>query len=93
MYEPLWVAHLPLRQNWFCQVELYGGKNSAINSVKPDATAFPHRDSLFTIQLYASKPKNAVSFPHHGFSFVDGMFSVFFWFTKWTEALKSGQEA
>ena len=42
------------RTNWFIQVELYGGANSAINKVKAADTAFVHRSSLFTIQYYAS---------------------------------------
>ena len=42
------------KTNWFIQVELYGGANSAINKVAADATAFVHRSSLFTIQFYAS---------------------------------------
>lgn len=42
------------KTNWFIQIELYGGANSAINKVAADATAFVHRSSLFTIQLYAS---------------------------------------
>lgn len=42
------------KTNWFIQVELYGGVNSAINQVAKDATAFVHRSSLFTIQFYAS---------------------------------------
>lgn len=55
--------------NWFTQVELYGGKGSAINSVPADATAFANRNSLFTIQFYAfSSP-----FPDNGFDFVDKM--------------------
>ena len=63
-------------QNWFVQVELYGGRNSAINSVATDATAFPHRSSTFNIQFYASSSNHPPPFPESGFSFVDGEFQV-----------------
>ncbi|KAG6863700.1 hypothetical protein C0993_010590 [Termitomyces sp. T159_Od127] len=61
------------QMEWFVQFELYGGKNSVINSVALDATAFAHRSSLFTIQFYASAPGKAPPFPSHGFTFLDGM--------------------
>ncbi|KAF8878834.1 glucooligosaccharide oxidase [Infundibulicybe gibba] len=56
---------------WFVEVELYGGKNSAINAVAPDATAFAHRSSMFTIQFYASS--GLPPYPASGLSFMDGM--------------------
>ena len=46
--------------DWFIQVELYGGANSAINAVDPTATAFVHRKRLFNIQLYASNRKMTI---------------------------------
>jgi len=58
---------------WFCQVELYGGTNSAINAVATDATAFVHRSSIFTLQLYASSPNFQPPYPPSGFTFVDGI--------------------
>ncbi|KAG6896003.1 hypothetical protein C0992_010934 [Termitomyces sp. T32_za158] len=57
---------------WFIEIALYGGKNSAINAVASDATAFGHRNSLFTFQLYASSPGSRPPFPQSGFGFVDG---------------------
>jgi len=63
-------------QDWFVQVELYGGKNSAVNSVAADATAFPHRSSTFNIQFYASSSNHSPPFPESGFSFVDGEFQA-----------------
>ncbi|KAG6829574.1 hypothetical protein H0H92_004123 [Tricholoma furcatifolium] len=57
---------------WFIQIELYGGKNSVINAVGPDATAFAHRDKTFIIQLYASSSENKPPFPKSGFTFLDG---------------------
>ncbi|KAG6895643.1 hypothetical protein C0992_000242 [Termitomyces sp. T32_za158] len=61
------------QMEWFVQFELYGGQNSAINSVSPDATAFAHRSSTFTIQFYASAPGNVPPFPSDGFTFLDDM--------------------
>ncbi|KAJ7623675.1 glucooligosaccharide oxidase [Roridomyces roridus] len=62
-------------QSWFVEVELYGGSNSAINKVALDATAFSKRDTLFTIQMYASSPSFAPPYPASGFTFLDGMAS------------------
>ncbi|KAF8055350.1 glucooligosaccharide oxidase [Lyophyllum atratum] len=61
------------KTEWFVQLELYGGKNSAINAVAPDATAFAHRSSTFTIQFYASAPGKAPPYPSYGFTFMDDM--------------------
>ncbi|KAF5376217.1 hypothetical protein D9615_008501 [Tricholomella constricta] len=58
---------------WFIQMELYGGKNSAINAVSPDATAFAHRRSIFSIQFYSSAPNNVPPYPQSGFTFLDGL--------------------
>ncbi|KDR69185.1 hypothetical protein GALMADRAFT_145590 [Galerina marginata CBS 339.88] len=58
--------------NWFVEVELYGGTNSAINNVPLDATAFAHRSSMFTIQFYTSAPQGIPPFPSQGFSLLDG---------------------
>ncbi|KAF9460062.1 glucooligosaccharide oxidase [Collybia nuda] len=61
------------KTEWFVQVELYGGKNSAINAVPADATAFAHRSSTFTIQFYASSPGMQPPYPQYGFTFLDGI--------------------
>ncbi|KAG6917469.1 hypothetical protein DXG01_002446 [Tephrocybe rancida] len=61
------------KTEWFVQVELYGGANSAINDVPVDATAFAHRGSTFTIQFYASAPGKVPPFPEYGFAFMDKM--------------------
>lgn len=53
-------------------MELYGGQNSTITSVPNDATAFVHRDQLFTIQFYASSSDYAPPFPAEGLAFLDG---------------------
>ncbi|KAG6829575.1 hypothetical protein H0H92_004124 [Tricholoma furcatifolium] len=65
-------------QSWFIQMELYGGKTSAINAVSPDATAFAHRQSLFSIQFYSSAPNSIPFYPESGFSFLDGNISFKF---------------
>lgn len=53
-------------------MELYGGKNSAINAVAENATAFGRRNAMWTIQLYASSPNYNPPFPGYGFYFLDG---------------------
>ncbi|KAF8069864.1 glucooligosaccharide oxidase [Lyophyllum atratum] len=58
---------------WFIQMELYGGRNSAINAVSLDATAFAHRRSIFSIQFYSSAPNNVPPYPQSGFTFLDGL--------------------
>ncbi|KAG6830740.1 hypothetical protein H0H87_007216 [Tephrocybe sp. NHM501043] len=60
---------------WFIQMELYGGKTSAINAVSLDATSFAHRRSLFSIQFYSSAPNNVPPYPESGFAFLDGLVS------------------
>ncbi|KAF5376218.1 hypothetical protein D9615_008500 [Tricholomella constricta] len=56
---------------WFVQLELYGGTNSAINAVPVGATSFAHRSSLFTFQFYASSPGKVPPYPQYGFKFLD----------------------
>ncbi|KAF8221443.1 glucooligosaccharide oxidase [Tricholoma matsutake] len=58
---------------WFVLIELYGGKNSAVNAVHPEATAFAHRQSTFTMSFYASSPTLLPPYPQDGFTFVEGM--------------------
>ncbi|KAF9456046.1 glucooligosaccharide oxidase [Collybia nuda] len=58
---------------WFIQMEIYGGSNSAINAVGPDATAFAHRGSLFTIQFYSAAVGSVPPYPERGFAFVDSL--------------------
>ena len=50
-------------------MDFYGGTNSAVNAVATDATAFGHRDSLWTIQFYASS--GSPPFPSDGLTFLD----------------------
>ncbi|KIK60152.1 hypothetical protein GYMLUDRAFT_97267 [Collybiopsis luxurians FD-317 M1] len=58
---------------WQVEVELYGGKGSAINQVPLNKTAFAHRNTLFTFQPQASSADHLPPYPESGFGFVDGM--------------------
>ncbi|KAL0572839.1 hypothetical protein V5O48_009129 [Marasmius crinis-equi] len=58
---------------WFFQIGLYGGRNSAINALPANATSFVRRDTLFTMQFYASSPGNQPPYPDNGFEFLDGV--------------------
>lgn len=40
--------------DWFVQLDVHGGTNSAISAVPNSATAYAHRDKLFLIQFYHS---------------------------------------
>lgn len=53
---------------------MYGGNGSAINQIDTDATAYAHRSSLYTYQLYASAPNLKPPFPDNGFDFLDSKF-------------------
>lgn len=57
------------QKNWNVELDLYGGTNSAINVIATHATAFAHRDSLWTLKFYASS--GSAPFPTDGFTFVD----------------------
>ncbi|KAJ7648666.1 glucooligosaccharide oxidase [Mycena polygramma] len=54
--------------DWFIQARLYGGNGSAINAVPVDATAYAHRDSMFTMQIQVTQTpvvtEDAFSFVH-----------------------------
>ncbi|KAG0151246.1 hypothetical protein CROQUDRAFT_651465 [Cronartium quercuum f. sp. fusiforme G11] len=64
---------LPSSLSWFVQLQLYGGKGSFINSVSKESSAYAHRSSLWTIQLYASTGEKKTPFPKEGFEFVNKM--------------------
>jgi len=70
------------RLSWFVEVDVYGGKGSAINAVPPLSTAFKHRDRLLGFHMKASSRDQRPPFPEEGYAFVDGM----------AEALRSGDE-
>ncbi|KAF9254787.1 hypothetical protein L218DRAFT_992166 [Marasmius fiardii PR-910] len=58
---------------WFFQIGLYGGRNSRINALPADATSFVRRDTLFTMQFYASSVGNVPPYPEEGYTFLDGV--------------------
>ncbi|KAK7031097.1 hypothetical protein VNI00_013701 [Paramarasmius palmivorus] len=58
--------------DWFIEIELFGGKSSKINEVDVGSTAFGRRDTLLTMQLYASAGE-ASNFPEDAFTFLDGL--------------------
>ncbi|KAJ6478075.1 glucooligosaccharide oxidase [Mycena vitilis] len=56
--------------DWFIQAGLYGGNASAINAVPVDATAYAHRDSMFTMQVQVTQTPVVTD---DAFSFVHGV--------------------
>ncbi|KAK1219457.1 hypothetical protein PQX77_017829 [Marasmius sp. AFHP31] len=60
---------------WHVEIEIYGGRDSAINAVPLNDTAFGHRNALFTFQPYASTGNFLPPFDNHIYGFVDGMVS------------------
>ncbi|KAF7970900.1 hypothetical protein HWV62_22660 [Athelia sp. TMB] len=57
--------------SWFILADLWGGPGSGVNAVSSTATAFSHRNTLYTFQIYTSS--GTKSFPSDGISFVDGI--------------------
>lgn len=47
---------------WFFQLDLHGGKNSAISKIKNSETAYPHRDKLWLIQFYDRQDNLTIPF-------------------------------
>ncbi|BGP56814.1 hypothetical protein JCM8202_004414 [Rhodotorula sphaerocarpa] len=62
---------------WFVETDLYGGRNSFINSVALNESSFGHRDKFLTFQLYASSPTYGNPYPtQDGIPFVQGMYDT-----------------
>ncbi|KAF8463457.1 hypothetical protein BDZ91DRAFT_306170 [Kalaharituber pfeilii] len=59
--------------NWWVIYDLYGGVGSQISAPASSATAYAHRDSLFTIQIYSIAPGQLPPYPQAGYPFVDGI--------------------
>lgn len=56
------------------EIELFGGRDSAVNRVPLNATAFAKRNTLFTIQFLSTSADGAPPYPQEGFAFMDGEF-------------------
>ncbi|OBT82705.1 hypothetical protein VE02_08841 [Pseudogymnoascus sp. 03VT05] len=57
---------------WWFQIDIQGGKNSAVSKADPTITSYAHRDKLFLIQLY---DRSFGTYPELGFEFLDGWVS------------------
>jgi hypothetical protein len=56
-------------RGWWFQLDLHGGKYSAVTNGNFDTSSYAHRDSLFLIQFYDQTFFG--SYPSTGFSFLD----------------------
>lgn len=56
------------KRDWYVQVDVHGGKNSAIPTVSTDSTSYAHRDYLFMYQFYDRVDRGA--YPDDGFPFL-----------------------
>ncbi|KAJ7282834.1 FAD-binding domain-containing protein [Mycena rebaudengoi] len=63
-------TQLPDTLSWFIQFELWGGRYSTISSVPADATAYPHRSHLLTVQFYV---RSTASWTTQGTAFGNGL--------------------
>lgn len=59
--------------NWWVIYDLYGGLGSQISVPAISATAYAHRDSLFTIQIYSTAPGQLPPYPQGGYPFMEGI--------------------
>ncbi|KAI1390583.1 putative glucooligosaccharide oxidase [Hypoxylon trugodes] len=58
--------------HWYIQLDLHGGKNSAVWKADPELTSYAHRDKLYILQFYITTSTTA----EDGFKFVDGWAST-----------------
>ncbi|KAJ3757531.1 hypothetical protein EV360DRAFT_83943 [Lentinula raphanica] len=52
IFRKVYLANEGFSSDSNCEVELYGGPNLKILEIPNNATAFSHRDTLFTFELY-----------------------------------------
>ncbi|KAH9985513.1 putative glucooligosaccharide oxidase [Xylariaceae sp. FL0662B] len=52
---------------WYIQLDLHGGKNSAVWKADPALTSYAHRDKLYILQFYMTMDEN----PEDSFKFLD----------------------
>ncbi|KAK7993065.1 hypothetical protein PG991_016244 [Apiospora marii] len=58
-------------RSWWFQLDVHGGRTSAISQVLNADTAYAHRDKLFIIQFYDRVPDDAAYPSENGFSLLD----------------------
>ncbi|KAI0159987.1 putative glucooligosaccharide oxidase [Hypoxylon sp. FL1284] len=54
--------------HWYLQMDIHGGKNSAVWKADPDLTSYAHRDKLYILQFYMATDDT----PQKGIDFVNG---------------------
>lgn len=64
------VAKNMQTRSWYFQLDMHGGKNSAITNGNHASSSYAHRDKLYLIQFYDRQYSGA--YPSNGFSFLDG---------------------
>ena len=63
-----------LKRDWYCQLDIHGGENNAINHPPSESTAYAHRDFLFMANFYDRVDKGG-AYPADGFSFLQSFVS------------------
>ncbi|TLD09953.1 hypothetical protein PgNI_06467 [Pyricularia grisea] len=58
------------RRDWYVQVDLHGGKNSAVSKPGVDSAAYAHRNHLLLFLFYDRVDARGV-YPSDGFAFID----------------------
>jgi len=60
-------------RNWWLQLDLHGGANSAVTNGDFSSSSYAHRDKIFLMQFYDRTFGG--SYPANGFAFLDGWVS------------------
>ncbi|KZL64946.1 glucooligosaccharide oxidase [Colletotrichum incanum] len=61
----------PLKRDWYIQIDLHGGKNSAISQILANSSAYAYRSKLLLYQFYDRVDLSA-TYPKNGFTFLEG---------------------
>lgn len=59
------------KRDWFVQIDIHGGANSAVAENPSESSAYAHRDKLFLWQFYDRVDLSA-TYPADGFAFLGG---------------------
>ncbi|KAL2157306.1 hypothetical protein VTH06DRAFT_6244 [Thermothelomyces fergusii] len=70
-------------RSWYIIIDLYGGPNSAVTKVSPEAGSYAFRDPVKHLFLYQLYDRSFGAYPADGFSFLDG----------WVDAFTAGLDA